>query len=100
MGGKNLPSVMNKSIKKITPHMGWDKFQEKLNEMRLLEVPKEKSGGADGTTYCIEIASKTKYRFYSLWSPETRVTTSKNAKIFEDLLQVIESEFKFTRIQK
>lgn len=87
-------------VTKITPTSGWDSFMERLNEIGVMKVVNDESGGADGTSYCIEVASTSNYIFARRWSPEGDAVSNLESKRLVYILELIEKEFNFKRIQQ
>ncbi len=56
------------------------------------------TGGIDGCSYDVEIATKNNYRFYDYWEPETVNEKHWQAKNLVHILNLIEAEFEFKRL--
>jgi hypothetical protein len=96
----NYHRVVDKKIASIIPKSGWDNLITNLNKYRINSLSSDSSGGADGTTYCVEVATEKKYRFFRIWSPEYRQHTNPDADNMVKILQLLENEFNFKRIQE
>ena len=92
--------VVNKTIKKIVPKMGLDKFMKRLFALDITSLPNGPSGGMDGTSYEIEVATKDQYRFYEYWSPDTTEQKFWGSKNMVEIIDLLEKECGFKRLQK
>lgn len=94
-----LTNKVKKSHKiEIHPKSGWKIFISKILENKIESLPNMKDINglvdrwSDGKTYSIEIATKSKYRFYNYHLPE-KFLEFEEAKNMVEILKVIESEF-------
>ncbi len=82
----------------ISPKSGWTKFTSKLFKENILSLQNQYSIEGfnkmirDGNTYCIEIAGRSTYRFYSYHSPEL-TKEYKDARHMNRTLKLIKKEF-------
>ena len=90
--------VTVKETKNITPASGWIKFWKHLQELGVMTISDQKSSGADGTSYCMEIATADKYRFFRSWSPDLYQDNPDDKKM-ATILKLLEQEFRFQRNQ-
>ena len=61
-----------------------NKFIDSLIDNRILTLPNGPPGGLDGTQYCLQVATRHSYRFYSYWSP-----SSGKDKASENMVEII-----------
>jgi hypothetical protein len=97
--------ILKERINKI-PTSGWSSFINKLVELNVTQLPDQSkvSGykdilGADGVTYNVEVATMSQYRFYSYWQPNIYKGKYKEAKNIDQILELIEKELSFKRLQ-
>ena len=50
------------------------------------------SGGKDGRTYSVEVATKNLYRFYSYWEPQGCEDRFWQAKKMTEIIKLLEAE--------
>lgn len=93
-------TILSKDIRNVKPKIGFENFAKKLLSYKITSLPNEKSSGLDGVTYCIEVATKNQYRFYKYWSPETTENKSWESKNIVKIINLLEKEFDFKRLQK
>ena len=91
--------IVSKSVLVIKPSMGWSRFIKQLLDLDVMDMPNGPSGGMDGTTYNVELATTRLYRYYSYWSPETTESESSSKKMVE-IIQLLEDVCGFQRSQK
>lgn len=95
-------SVHIENQMKKTPKSGWDNFIRNLFSLKILTLPNMDEagmrGGLEGRTFSVEIATRTKYRFYYYWEPQQYQDKFCQAKNMENILQLIEKEFDFKRL--
>ena len=92
-------TILSKKVKQVTPKSGWISFSKKLLDLKILTLPdqddvKGYSGGFDGRTYNVEIATKKQYRFYGYWEPQEYQDKFWQAKNMTDILKLFETELK------
>ena len=86
----------------VQPKSGWESFITKIFENKIESLPNMKDINglvdrwSDGKTYSIEIATKSKYRFYKYHLPE-KFLEFEEVKNMTEILKVIESEFGIKR---
>ncbi|MEZ5043302.1 MAG: hypothetical protein R2828_25625 [Saprospiraceae bacterium] len=82
----------------INPKSGWTDFSNKLLELEITALPNMRDieglvdGWTDGTTYNVEIGTKSNYRFYSYHLPD-KFTEFWQAQNMVEILKLIEEEF-------
>lgn len=66
-----IDSINNIKVRKLAPQSGWISFTKKLIGLNITtlvdsdNIPNYSGGGADGNSYCVEVATNDKYRFYT-----------------------------------
>ncbi|MCW3074760.1 MAG: hypothetical protein JWP69_1829 [Flaviaesturariibacter sp.] len=90
-------TILSKKVKQLIPKSGWTTFSKKLLDLKVVTLPSQDyikgySGGEDGRTYNVEVASKNQYRFYSYWEPQEYQTKFWQAKNMADILKLFETE--------
>jgi hypothetical protein len=90
-------TILSKTIRQVTPISGWEAFSKKLLDLKILTLPNEDDiagyvEGDDGRTYNVEIATKSHYRFYGYWEPQTFQDRFWQAKNMADILKLFETE--------
>lgn len=80
----------------IEPKTAQDLYNYLMQE-DICNIPHNRRGGIDGTTYVFEIATASKYRMYSYWSPNTTSGDSLERKVAL-LLQGINQKVKSTEL--
>lgn len=94
-------TIRSKKVYNLRPKSGWAIFSKKLLDLKIVTLPtqddvKGYSGGMDGSTYNVEIATKNQYRFYGYWEPEQFQDKFWQAKYMADILNLIELELGVT----
>jgi hypothetical protein len=90
----------------LQPKIGWDKFINKLLSLQIISLPDMysisgmKVGMEDGMTYCIEVAMKHKYRFYSYSNPNEIKEKYWQAKNMSDIINLLNSELEVLKENK
>jgi hypothetical protein len=90
-------TILSKKVRQVIPKSGWTSFSNKLLDLNILTLPNQDdvkgySGGFDGRTYNIEIATKNQYRFYGYWEPQEYQDKFWQAKNMADILKLFETE--------
>lgn len=83
----------------LSPRSGWTAFSVALFETKLMTLPDESKlpkyfAISDGEGYCIEIANKHSYRFYTFSNPYFLQKVSTEAKDFVQAMNLISAELK------
>lgn len=86
------------------PKSGWQKFTDKLFALNITNLGSSSDiidydAPSDGEYVNIEIATKEVYHLYNYPSPKSNLNI-KEAKLLEDIMQLIEDEFGVKRIKK
>jgi hypothetical protein len=82
----------------LKPKNGWDSFLNRLFALQITTLPNMDSipglqdDWTDGVTYCVEIATKKQYRFYSYHLPDKFQDKYWQAKNMVDILKLIQTE--------
>ncbi len=92
--------VKSSSVRQIDPKIGWSKFIGKLDSLHITTLPNGPSGGMDGTSYNIEVATNDTYRYYSYWSPETTQAKFWGSRNMAEIIRLIEKVCAFKRNQE
>lgn len=85
-------------IDTLIPKNGWDSFLERLFALQITTLPNMDSipglqdDWVDGVTYCVEVATKKQYRFYSYHLPDKFQDKYWQAKNMVDVLKLIQTE--------
>jgi hypothetical protein len=87
------------TVQDITPRNGWPFIYSKLSLFNITSLPGSRPC-ADGVLYYVEVADKTKYRFYEYWSPEFVKKKSHDVEDMENILILLEEECGFKRLSK
>lgn len=90
-------TILSKKVKQVTPKSGWANFSRKLLDLEVLTLPHQNdvkgySGGFDGRTYNVEVATKNQYRFYGYWEPQEYRNKFWQAKKMAAILNLLEQE--------
>jgi len=94
--------IRKSKIIEVHPSSGWESFTSKVFENKIESLPNMKDINglvhrwSDGKTYSIEIATKSKYRFYSYHLPEKFIKFDEVKNIIKILI-AIENEFKIKK---
>ncbi|HRP37872.1 MAG TPA: hypothetical protein PLS50_08765 [Candidatus Dojkabacteria bacterium] len=93
--------LKHKIVRKVVPSSGWNRFLNRVLELKMLELPDEKEiegydgCGADGNPFYFEWASTKKYRFYSYCNPDGNVEKFWQARNVLSIADFLEKEFGF-----
>lgn len=91
--------LRGEKIDTLIPENGWDSFLERLFALQITTLPNMDSipglqdDWADGVTYCVEVATKKQYRFYSYHLPDKFQDKYWQAKNMVDVLKLVQAEF-------
>ena len=90
-------TILSKKVKQVIPKSGWAIFSKKLLDLKVVTLPSQDdikgySGGDDGRTYNVEVATKNQYRFYGYWEPQEYQSKFWQAKNMADILKLFETE--------
>ena len=92
-------TITQKDIRVLNLNIDWGKFMKELSDLGIESLPNMDDipglfdGWTDGITYNIEIATMSKYRFYSYHVPEEFQDEFWQAKNIVKILSLIENEF-------
>jgi hypothetical protein len=92
-------ATLSKESDKLIPKMGWINFSNKFLSYNVLTLPNGDdidncgSGGGDGSTFNVEIATQKHYRYYGYWEPQDYKDKCQEAKNMNDILNLIAHEF-------
>lgn len=85
----------------IYPKSGWISFAKHLEELNVTGLPDKRSIngykdiiGAEGASYCVEVATKAGYRFYEYWAPNLFRKEYSQVDQMARILERIDNEFK------
>ncbi|MBS1511595.1 MAG: hypothetical protein JST86_12185 [Bacteroidetes bacterium] len=89
--------LLSKTVRQVTPHSGWATFSKTLADLKIISLPNQDdvegySGGEDGKTYSVEVATKNLYRFYSYWEPQQNQNQFWQAKNMTAMLTLFDDE--------
>jgi hypothetical protein len=95
----------NLTIKHVLPKSGWKTFMQRLWSNKILTLPDcydipGFEGGADGSVYIVEIATKSQYKLYSYWEPEEYNKELPESKSMSLILHAMYEELGVTLIPK
>lgn len=96
---QDFDKILEFNVSAINLNEKWDVFFKKLLSLNITEIKNSEDNGADGVTYCVEIATKDRYRFYRVWSPEYTMKTSVDSDNMVQIIQLIQLFFGFNRPQ-
>ncbi|MHA4847189.1 hypothetical protein ACX0G7_23690 [Flavitalea antarctica] len=82
----------------LRPKSGWELFPRWLHRLRDNGNIPEMPGGADGVTYCFEVADPSSYQFFTKWTPEISAQSDIASKEVAEFLAKMEYEFDFQRL--
>lgn len=93
----NTETILSKKIRQVIPKSGWAFFSNKLLQLQLLTLPNgaDIAGydtGTDGSDCSVEIATRSRYRFYSYWEPEQFRNEFWQAKKIADMMDLFRQE--------
>ena len=92
--------IVKKEFKQIAPKSGWDNLFHSLVDLKLLtlsdmnELPNYIMGD-DGIDYVFEIATKSKYRMFHYWTPDSYSEKYWQAKNVTLIAAILQKEFAF-----
>lgn len=94
--------VLSKEISRISPKDGWNTFIRELNALGInnLNNSGKEIGGADGVSYCIEVATNQVYNYSRFWSPEYDAAKDEQSANIVKIINLLEREFNFKRSQQ
>jgi hypothetical protein len=84
----------------LKPKNGWNSFLNRLFALQIATLPTMDSipglqdDWADGVTYCVEVATKKQYRFYSYHLPDKFQDKYWQAKSMVDILKLVQAELR------
>ena len=97
-GWNGQASYGSTTLVEILPKSGWNSFISKLLKKNIMTLQNQRDIEGfnlmifDGDTYCVEVASKDTYRFYSYNSPDM-TKKYKDARKMNRILRLIKREF-------
>jgi len=68
-------------------------FIDSLIDLRILTLPNGPDGGLDGLQYCVQVATRNTYRFYSYWLPEEG--KDHNSRDMADIMRLLKRRCSF-----
>jgi len=87
------------SVKKVRPATNWETFFEKIEHENIYELPPQvdipgfKSNVADGHTFYVEYATRSKYKFYWFNCPDAFEDTFDECRKMANIVKIFHDEF-------
>lgn len=102
---KNSRWEITNTVQKKYPRRGWDTFINKIVGLGIITLPDasnipDYSFATHARVLIVEIATKKFYRLYSYEEPLYNSKRIKEAKSIEQIIEIIEDEFRFRMLQK
>ncbi len=98
-----LQTSLSDTITKVSYHnVNWTRFLNELFQLKITSLPDmdkingyKDIGGIDGSGCCVEIATKSSYRFYGYWFPGRFKDQYWQADNMIKIIELLEREFSF-----
>jgi hypothetical protein len=99
-----LSNIRGVSQRKLIPKSGYPKLWDKLHSLHIETIPNSEDvgvlGGADGTLYAIEYATKNSYRYIDYPNPAEYKEKNNYAMKIHQILKLLDLEFSIDNYKK
>lgn len=91
-------TIIKKKVEAVTPKTSVENLLLRLKKLEIetlpdmINIPHLSDGYTDGTSYCFEVSTRSKYRFYTYHLPE-KFLEFRQAKLCVTILKTLEAEF-------